>query len=79
MEPIIGLFGGIGVLCLIACYRLIEPSQIAPFEYFSIPISFLLGWYFFYEAPFAKLFPGVLIIILAGLIIIWRENIQTKV
>ena len=74
----IGLFGGIGVLCLITCYRLIEPSQIAPFEYFSIPISFLLGWYFFSEAPIEKLFPGVLIIILAGLIIIWRENIQSK-
>ena len=72
----IGIFGGIGVLCLIACYRMVEPSQITPFEYFSIPISFFLGWYFFGEAPLEKLFPGVLVIILSGLIIIWRENYQ---
>ena len=72
----IGIFGGIGVLCLIACYRMVEPSQITPFEYFSIPISFFLGWYFFGEAPLEKLFPGVLVIIISGLIIIWRENYQ---
>ena len=74
----VGIFGGIGVLCLITCYRLTEPSQIAPFEYFSIPISFLLGWLFFSEAPIEKLFPGVFIIIVSGLIIIWRENYQAK-
>ena len=74
----IGLFGGIGVLCLITCYRLAEPSQIAPFEYFSIPISFFLGWAFFSEAPIEKLFPGVFIIIFSGLIITWRENYQRK-
>ena len=74
-----GLFGGIGVLCLIACYRMTEPSQIAPFEYFSIPISFFLGWYFFSEAPLDRLFPGVFIIISSGLVIIWRENYNKKI
>ena len=36
-------------------------------------------WYpadrpFFSEKPFGQLFPGALLIILAGLVIIWREN-----
>ncbi len=75
----IGVFGGIGVLCLITCYRLTEPSQIAPFEYFSIPISLFLGWFFFSEAPIEKLFPGVFIVIISGLIIIWRENYRAKI
>ena len=71
---LMGLCGGIGVLSLVISYRLVEPSILAPFEYFGIPISFILGWLFFSEAPFDILFPGVLFIIFAGLIIIYRES-----
>ncbi|XDZ66462.1 DMT family transporter [Alphaproteobacteria bacterium LSUCC0684] len=71
---LLGCFGGIGVMGLVVAYRLVEPSILAPFEYFGIPISFLLGWMFFDEAPFATLFPGVLFIVGAGLIIIVRER-----
>jgi drug/metabolite transporter (DMT)-like permease len=46
----------------------------------GIPSSFILGWVFFKEAPINQLFPGVLAIVLAGMIIIWRdakkENLQ---
>ena len=71
---LMGLCGGIGVLSLVISYRLVEPSILAPFEYFGIPISFILGWLFFSEAPFDILFPGVLFIIFAGLLIIYRES-----
>jgi len=71
---LLGCFGGIGVMGLVVAYRLVEPSILAPFEYFGIPISFLLGWIFFGEAPFSTLFPGVLFIVGAGLIIIVRER-----
>lgn len=71
-----GFFGGIGVLCLIMAYRLVEPSSITVFEYFGIPISFAMGWLFFGEAPVSKLFPGVLLLIGAGLLIIYRERRQ---
>lgn len=69
-----GLFGGIGVLSLVISYRMVDPATLAPFEYFGIPISFILGWVFFREAPFGILFPGVFFIILAGFIIIYREG-----
>ena len=69
-----GLFGGIGVLSLVISYRMVDPATLAPFEYFGIPISFILGWFFFKEAPFGILFPGVFFIVLAGLIIIYRES-----
>ena len=75
---LMGLCGGIGVLSLVISYRLVEPSILAPFEYFGIPISFILGWLFFSEAPFDVLFPGVLFIIFAGLLIIYRESILKK-
>ena len=42
-----GLVGGCGVYFSTQSYRLTEPSNIAPFGYFSIPFSFLLGWIFF--------------------------------
>ena len=41
---LMGLCGGIGVLSLVISYRLVAPSILAPFEYFGIPISFILGW-----------------------------------
>jgi len=74
MFASVGICGGVGVLCLVSSYRLAEPGQLAPFEYFGIPISFVLGYLVFAEAPFDQLIPGVFIIIGAGLIIIWRER-----
>lgn len=69
-----GSFGGCAVLCLVISYRMTEPSNLAPFSYFGIPLAFALGWLFFGEAPFDELFPGVLLIIGAGLMIVWRER-----
>lgn len=75
---LLGCFGGIGVMGLVVAYRLVEPSVLAPFEYFAIPIAFFLGWIFFGEAPFSTLFPGVFFIVGAGLIIIVRERRMQK-
>ena len=71
---LMGVFGGVGVLSLVIAYRLAIPSSIAPFEYFGIPISFIFGWLFFKEAPFDTLFPGVFLIIFAGIMVIIRER-----
>lgn len=71
-----GTVGGCAVLLLITAYRIADPSLLAPFEYFGIPFSFFLGWYFFAEKPFDALFPGVLLIVGAGLLVIWREHKQ---
>ena len=53
--------------------------MLAPFEYTGILIAFWLGWVFFDEAPIGRLFPGVLLIVGAGLLIIWRERRAAKV
>ena len=74
-----GCSGGLGVLFLIFAYRRATPSVLAPFEYTGILIAFWLGWVFFDEAPIGRLFPGVLLIVGAGLLIIWRERRATKV
>lgn len=69
-----GTVGGFAVLCLIHAYRLTQPGNLSPFEYFGIPFSFVLGWMFFNEAPFGRLFPGVILVVAAGLLIAWRER-----
>lgn len=69
-----GMCGGFAVLLLITAYRMADPSSLSPFEYFGIPFSFTLGWLFFDEAPFDSLFPGVLLIIGGGLLVVWREK-----
>ncbi len=71
---LMGMFGGSAVLCLVVSFRMTEPSNLAPFSYFGIPIAFVLGWVFFDEAPIDDLLPGALLIVLAGLLIIYREQ-----
>ena len=70
----IGILGGSAGILFIYAYRLIEASKLAVFEYLAIPSSFFLGWFFFDEFPIDQLFPGVLGIVLAGMIIIWRDK-----
>ncbi|MCR9124896.1 MAG: DMT family transporter [Rhodobacteraceae bacterium] len=69
-----GCFGGTAVLCLVISYRMTEQSNLAPFNYFGIPIAFVLGWLFFDEAPWGDLFPGALLIAGGGLLIVFRER-----
>jgi drug/metabolite transporter (DMT)-like permease len=69
-----GGFGGCAVLLLIMAYRRGEQSNLAPFNYFGIPLAFVLGWMFFDEAPWGELFPGALLILASGLLIVWRER-----
>ncbi len=69
-----GAFGGTAVLFLVASYRMTEPSNLAPFSYFGIPLAFVLGWMFFDETPWSTLFPGAILIALGGLLIVWRER-----
>ena len=73
-----GILGGSAAILFVYAYRLISVSKLASFEYFGIPSSFLLGWLFFNEAPWSQLFPGVLLIVSAGFIIIWRDAQKNK-
>jgi len=69
-----GGFGGTAVLFLVVSYRMTEQSNLAPFSYFGIPFAFVFGWLFFGEAPFSDLFPGAILIVAGGLLVIWRER-----
>jgi drug/metabolite transporter (DMT)-like permease len=69
-----GGFGGTAVLLLVISFRMTEQSNIAPFSYFGIPMAFFFGWVFFGELPLQDLFPGAILIVVGGLLVVWRER-----
>ena len=78
LMTLTGILGGTSAILFIYAYRLISASKMASFEYFGIPSSFILGCLFFNEAPWEQLFPGVFVIVFAGMIIIWRDKVKQK-
>jgi drug/metabolite transporter (DMT)-like permease len=71
---VMGSLGGTAVLCLVVSYRMTEQSNLAPFSYFGLPFAFFFGWLFFGEAPIRDLLPGAILIVIGGLIVVWRER-----
>jgi drug/metabolite transporter (DMT)-like permease len=73
-----GAFGGTAVLLLIVSFRMTEQSNLAPFSYCGIPMAFFFGWVFFDEAPIRDLFPGSILIVVGGVLVVWRERRRNK-
>ena len=69
-----GLLGGVGQILLTESYRHAEVAVIAPFEYCSILLALLVGYFIFDELPTGIMIIGVALIIIAGIIIIARER-----
>jgi drug/metabolite transporter (DMT)-like permease len=75
---IAGLFGVFGQLLMTYSYRYAEASMIAPLEYTSMIMAILLGYTFFDEIPQLSVWIGAPLVILAGLIVLWREHSLKK-
>lgn len=75
---LLGGFGGLGVYFLTLAYRRVQASLLAPFEYIGILSAIAIGWIVFDEWPMDRIFPGVLFIVGAGLIVILRERRTSK-
>jgi drug/metabolite transporter (DMT)-like permease len=69
-----GVAGGIGQLFLSFSYRYGEASLLAPFDYTAMIWAVLLGYFVFGELPMANVWIGAVIVISAGLLILWREH-----
>ena len=79
LIAVMGLAGGCGVICMLISVRMAEPSALAPFNYFGLISAFTMGWIVFGEAPIDRLFPGVLLIVGGGALVLWREGRRTVV
>lgn len=69
-----GLLGGMGQIFLTSAYRFAPASVVAPFDYASMLFAILIGMFFFNEIPDLRTIGGAALVILAGVIIIWREH-----
>jgi drug/metabolite transporter (DMT)-like permease len=70
----IGICGGLGHIILTESYRWAPASLVAPFDYTAMLWALLLGYLAFGELPTALVLLGALIIVAAGLFVIWRER-----
>ncbi|WP_309084079.1 DMT family transporter [Chelativorans sp.] len=69
-----GICGGIAQVLMTQCYRHAELSTIAPFEYTSMLLAIMVGYFAFGDIPTLYTLVGGLIVVGAGLFIIWRER-----
>ncbi|MBU2980504.1 DMT family transporter [Lentibacter algarum] len=69
-----GLLGGMGQIFLTSAYRFAPASVVAPFDYASIIFAIMIGFVFFDEVPDLRTLAGAGLVILAGIIIIFREH-----
>lgn len=69
-----GIAGGLGQILLTAAYREADASLVAPFEYASMVLAILVGYVVFTETPDTATLSGGGVIVVAGLLILWRER-----
>jgi drug/metabolite transporter (DMT)-like permease len=69
-----GFLGGVGQILLTSAYRHADTSVVAPFEYVSMLLAVLVGLVLFGEVPTLTVLAGTALIVVAGIVIIWRER-----
>lgn len=69
-----GLCGGVGQIFLTSSYRYADASVVAPFEYSSILLALAIGYFIFAEVPTLVMLGGIALIVVAGILIIYRER-----
>jgi drug/metabolite transporter (DMT)-like permease len=69
-----GFCGGVGQILLTESYRHAEVSTVAPFEYTSILLGGIIGYFVFGDVPGGHMMVGTAIVIAAGVFIIYREH-----
>ena len=74
LMVLIGLLGGLGQIFVTSSYREADASLIAPFDYASILLALAIGYWGFGEVPTISMLTGAVVVIAAGILIIWRER-----
>ncbi|RWI30372.1 MULTISPECIES: DMT family transporter [unclassified Mesorhizobium] len=69
-----GFCGGLAQILMTAAYRHAEASVVAPFEYTSMLLGIVVGYLAFGDVPTAHMLIGGVIVVAAGIFIIWRER-----
>ena len=70
----LGLLGGMAQILMTESFRHAAASVLAPFAYSSMIWAVGIGFFWFGEVPAAVVLAGAVIVISAGLFVIWREH-----
>ena len=71
-----GVLGGVAQLMVTESYRHAATTTVAPFEYTSMLFGIVLGVLLFGEWPTWSMLLGSVVVVVAGLIVLWRERIR---
>ena len=74
LLSLMGIFACLGHFFLILSLKYADASKLAPFGYFEIVTNVMLGYYFFSDFPDYWSWIGLLIIVLSGIYISFREK-----
>ncbi len=69
-----GITGALGQYCFTAAFRAARAAAIVPFEYSAIVWAIAMDWVVFDLEPAAHVLNGALIVIVAGLYVMWDES-----
>ncbi|MDG1431484.1 MAG: DMT family transporter [Paracoccaceae bacterium] len=69
-----GITGGFGQLMITSSFKYAEASALAPFDYITILFSMIIGYYWFGEISTTPMLLGAALVVLSGVLIIWRER-----
>lgn len=69
-----GFIGGVAQIFITSAYRFGSASMLAPYDYTSMIFAIVIGYIFFAELPTFVMLSGALLVIAAGVLVIWRER-----
>jgi len=69
-----GLLGGIAQILVTSSYRFAGAAMLAPFDYASLIFAAIIGYAIFSEVPTSATVIGAALVVLGGVLIIWRER-----
>ena len=74
----LGVMGSLGHYFIAQAAKSAEVVVITPFEYTSFIFLGIMGYFFYNEVPDASVFVGMLLIVLSGIYIVYREQQKNK-
>ena len=75
---LLGIVGTCGQFFLTKAYQIAPASQVGPFTYSSLLWASLAGWYFWSEFPTIQTLIGAALIIIAGIILIYKNSLPKR-
>lgn len=75
----LGMFGTMAHLLMTWSLRFAPSTTLAPMQYLEIPIATFFGWLVFHEFPDGLALAGIVVVILSGLYVVFRERAMARI